>query len=916
MKKLVFFKITFVVFFSFFISETVLAGDCDTAISSATTTKLVCADNDSLTVSGSITRTNEDAPEDVAVDAGGEDGVTITITDTGTIQTITDTGTIEADDAIQGTSSLNLTVDNSGTIFAGRDWAIQLKEADNITVTNRATGTIKTTKGLSGSQAAVGGTKMGNSGNCVAAECFGLTLHNYGTIEANEEAVYGGGAASQTSKKTKIYNYDGGTINADKRTVYILSGEDIELYNYSGATIEADAGNYGANFKNSSAITIDNAGTISSSDAAVDDDGDPINGSYTVGLWLAETINLDNSGTISTDGNFGVYCYICADLTLTNSGTISTAEQIPLSVRLATGTNTITNSGTISSESTKGVDLRNSTGVTLVNSGTISATGDAILADNAFSPTIINSGTITASAGFSTLGAITLSQNDAEDLGSGATITNSGTISASGTNAVGIIIGDGTGVYNDVTITNSGTISGVDDSIGIVGSGTTGTNIITKGEATYTGEIEMDSSVATMTLDCSITKDMDIEIHGKTNMIVTDNLCGNDTYEILDSSKNADADNSETNGYLRIYGEDLDIASNNKKYRTEIFLTKLRNIFNATSDNKEQAIFDTNQKRNGIYKNDLSGVVGFFDQNDKIGDISSHFFMGFVKQNATFDNGEFSGTKNIVYGYKKDIDTEKFKTSIVPMVGLTHYKVIDLETETNQTLDNRLFSQFAGINANIEKQNNLNENNLLTLEVQSTLGIHRFPTYVTNFTDGDLSVDDAIDQVLSAGFGVKYSTIFKNGFVLEPYASVSYNNTLSNDVEITADGENKEAGHVMNGVLAKRAGLSLTKHTDNISFSMNFEHGNQDELKENTFSISFSKKIQRIAKLRREEEKAIPVLEKLYDQLQLIKQNEKLKELTAEVIEENEVIKQLLIELLKENQKLKTENKIFKKKLN
>ena len=251
-----------------------------------------------------------------------------------------------------------------------------------------------------------------------------------------------------------------------------------------------------------------------------------------------------------------------------------------------------------------------------------------------------------------------------------------------------------------------------------------------------------------------------------------------------------------------------------------------------------------------------------------------------------------------------------------PMVGLTHYKVIDLETETNQTLDNRLFSQFAGINANIEKQNNLNENNLLTLEVQSTLGIHRFPTYVTNFTDGDLSVDDAIDQVLSAGFGVKYSTIFKNGFVLEPYASVSYNNTLSNDVEITADGENKEAGHVMNGVLAKRAGLSLTKHTDNISFSMNFEHGNQDELKENTFGISFSKKIQRIAKLRREEEKAIPVLEKLYDQLQLIKQNEKLKELTAEVIEENEVIKQLLIELLKENQKLKTENKIFKKKLN
>ena len=533
-------RIVFIVFCALFylivsaiFAEFSEAGDCDTTISSATTSQLECADSDTLTVSGSITLTGSDT----AVDAEGEDGVTIT--NTGTIQA---TGTT-TDDAIEGTSSLNLTVDNSGTIFAGRDWAIQLKEAEIITITNRATGTIKTTKGLNGSQAAVGGTLMGNCSNCVggaASTGIGLTLHNYGRIEANEEAVYGGGAASQTSKKTKIYNYDGGTINADKRTVYILSGEDIELYNYDGATIESDDGNYGVNFKNSSTITIDNAGTISTS------------ASYTVGLQNAVTVNLDNSGTIAAGGNFGVYCFACEDLTLTNSGTISADLLIGVSARLVTGTNTITNSGTISAEGTMGVDLRNATGVTLVNSGTISATGDAILADNAFSPTITNSGTVTALAGVSTRGAITLSQNDAENLGTDATITNSGTISALGTNAVGIIIGDGTGVYNDVTITNSGTISGVDDSIGIVGSGTTGTNIITKGEATYTGEIEMDSAAATMTLDCSITKDMDIEIHGKTNMTVTNNLCGNDTYEILDSSLAADADNSETNGYLRI----------------------------------------------------------------------------------------------------------------------------------------------------------------------------------------------------------------------------------------------------------------------------------------------------------------------------------------------------------------------------
>tara|TARA_B100000470_G_C19624244_1_gene316827 strand:- start:157 stop:441 length:285 start_codon:yes stop_codon:yes gene_type:complete len=90
---------------------------------------------------------------------------------------------------------------------------------------------------------------------------------------------------------------------------------------------------------------------------------------------------------------------------------------------------------------------------------------------------------------------------------------------------------------------------------------------------------------------------------------------------------------------------------------------------------------------------------------------------------------------------------------------------------------------------------------------------------------------------------------------------------------------------------------------------VNIEHDNQDDLKENTFGISFSKKLQRISKIR----KAIPNLERLYNQLQLTKQNEKLKGLANEVIEENKVIKQLLVELLKENQKLKTENKIFKK---
>ena len=884
--------------FGFFLlyNSPVLAGACDTTISSATTSQLSCSDNDSLTVTGSISYNNQNAVLSQQLDR-------VTITNSGTIQTTTDGG--DGDSAIKGQSSLNLTVTNSGTILAAEDYGIKLIEAEKVTITNEAGGTIKATPASSGSLIAIGGTKMGNCGTCLnestSSSGIGLTLYNYGTIDADGRTVYGGSASGHTSKKTKIYNYNGGMIDATSSSaVKFQYAEDFELYNYSGATIQTGTGNYPIDLKGASTITIDNAGTISSGLG------------FGVGLWLTETINLDNSGTISADGNYGVYCYACEDLTLTNSGTISAGSQIGVSARLVTGTNTITNSGTISSESTKGVDLRNSTGVTLVNSGTISATGDAILADNAFSPTIINSGTITASAGFSTLGAITLSQNDAEDLGSGATITNSGTISASGTNAVGIIIGDGTGVYNDVTITNSGTISGVDDSIGIVGSGTTGTNIITKGEATYTGEIEMDSAAATMTLDCSITKDMDIEIHGKTNMTVTSNLCGNDTYEILDSSKNADADNSETDGYLRILGEDLDIDSNNHKYRSEIFLAKLNNIFIGISDDKEQGTYYSSQKRNDIYKNYENGVLGFFEQEEKINYLNRPF-ISYSDQRASFNNSEYRGSKNLAFGLKKQIETEKYNVSIVPVVGLSQNKIVDVETETNQTIEKDLLSQFAGVNTVISRKKDFRDESNLLVEIQGTYGIHRLPKYISNFTDGDLSVDDAIDQVLGAGFSVKYSKENNNGFVLEPYVGLSINNTLSNDVQIIADGENKEAGHVMNGVLAKRAGLTISKHTDNISFSFNIEHDNQDGLKENTLGVSISKKLQRISKIRKEKEKIVPELEALYDQLQLAKQNEMLKGLTNEVIEENKVIKQLLLELLKENQKLKTENKIFKK---
>ncbi len=935
MKKLVFFKIIFVVFFSFFVNKTVLAGPCDTTISTATTSQLLCADSDSLTVTsdGSIVY------DDQAVEAQKHDNVTIT--NRGTIKTTTDGS--DGNSAIKGQSSLNLTVINSGTIWARENYGIKLIEAEKITITNEAGGIIKTSPDDNGSEIAIGGKLMGNCGTCLNGSTTssgeGLTLHNYGTIDAYEDTVFGGQADSQISKKTKIYNYDGGTINATKTAaIRFMYAEDFELYNYEGATIQTQEHSYGVDLSGNASdpatdVIIDNAGTISSAN------------SLTLDLGNVSTISVTNSGTISAVESYGVFCMGCVNLTLTNSGEIS-ANTIAVSARNVTGTNTITNSGTLTAtNSTKTVDLRNATGVTLENSGTISATSNAIFADNAFSPTITNSGTITSSAASGI--SINLSQNDGTNLGTDATITNSGTIEALGTGSDGISIGDGTGVYNDVTITNSGTIKGLDNSIRIDGSGTTGTNIITKGEAVYTGEIDMEDAVVTMTLDCSISNDTDIEIHNKTNMTVTNNLCGNDTYAILDDSKDADADNSATNGYLRILGEDLDTPNENAKYRGENVLTKLRGLFTAADhinwnapEEKFFKIFHSYQKREGIYDGSMSGVVGQLNPFNW-GNLRSNVFVGYTKQYGDFSNGEYLGGDNFALGLKNVYENNGFTASFTPMFGFNDLTITDYETDSKTSISSNILSEFAGINTKIAKEVELSKEGTLDLSIQTTYGVQKFPDYIAKFVDGDLSVDESIEQVLGVGFAVKYSDDIGKGFIIQPYAGVNINNNFNDKIKITADSENNDKSPAHSKTSGYYAGVSLTKEVKGMDFDLNLMYGNEDGLINQIAAVSFTKSFGK-AKVKtavlekkpdfpkidgslttQDYDKDLKELEALRnlnkklkaDNAVLKTQNEKLKLLAEKVLQQDKAKEKLVIELLKENEKIKLNNQIFKNRI-
>ena len=635
----------------------------------------------------------------------------------------------------------------------------------------------------------------------------------------------------------------------------------------------------------------------------------------------SDILTIETGGTIvrsSTKAVDARHSESASNTTVINKGLLSSSGDT-VNMKAATGINKIINSGTIdtatNSDDAKGVAVKvdETSGTVIENTGTISGGKYSIVAYEANNFTLTNSGTIKANA--SATAAIYLRE------GANGTITNAGTI----TNIRhGIRIGSGAGEYNNLTIVNSGLIAGTThasrNSIYISDDGniTSGFNLITKGEGRYDGKIQLSDQDGTtgdtffdFTLDCSISRDQDIEIRQKQNVRVINNLCGNDTYEILDSSKNADADNSETIGYLRILGEDLDIDSHNKKYRTEIFISKLNNIFNATRQNKDKSTYYSKQKRNDIYKNDEKGILGFFEKKNEINFLEEPF-INYSDQKASFNNNEYLESKNLTVGLRKQIKTKNFNTSIVPILGFSQNQIIDIETETNQRIKKDFLSQFAGLNTSVSKKIDYNNESNLTIEVNGTYGIHKLPKYLSNFTDGDLSVDDAVDQVLGAGFNVKYSKKNTNGFILEPYIGLSANKTLSNNVKIIADGENKDAGHFMNGVLAKKIGFDLTKNTENFGFAINLSHQDQDGLIENRATFSLSKKIQQISKLNKESIREIPKLEKLFAQLQLAKENERLVELAGKSTQENKVMKEFIIQLLKENQKLKTENLLFK----
>ena len=743
-----------------------------------------------------------------------------------------------------------------------------------------------------------------------------------------------------------------------------------------GVTVSNNSNDYPIKANNDDNITIDNYGTIQNAGTAQNKGNRPIylRNSSNINVYNRSTgtISARKSGTISLNGTDG-------DINIYNEGTISATQHGTITnyADRVSGDIYIENSGIIR---TTNVDVNNShTGRHL---GSI-----AILGDDSFTGalTINNTGTIDV-AGTRALPAIRFS-NAGDN-----TLTTSGTISG-GPEQSGAVNSAGMDIVIDKC-------SGDDnmDHCGGTKSGTTTINLT--GGPTFSKGLDLNGTKVNIVLKEGLKRDVTIRIfdyveEGSDYLTITSE--GQDTYTLTaetltfdDGSANVDGStyntrdatevtftgqsdsltreeyNAGTDGILTIFGEDLEVEKNNQKYRAENTLTKLRGLFNAanyvggkwpdhctTIDPKKYELdeicnqrfvklFHSYQTRENVYDGTSSGIVGMLSPIKwKDFPIASNIFVGYSNQKGDFDNGEFLGGDNYVLGFKNTYENKGFTASLTPMIGLNDLSVIDYDTDKIQTVSNNFLSEFAAVNGKIRKKIITGEDKSLNISVETTYGLQKFPDYISTFIDGDFSVDESIEKLLSGGFEVSYVEDLPGSFVIKPYFGANKNKNLSDQTKITARGKNSNVSPIRDTWSGYHAGVSLTKEVKGIDFDLNLMYGNEDGLINQIASISLTKSFGK-AKKENISLEPVPDLPKVDESLtaqdynksfkeleiardlnkklkieneKLKAQNKKLKLLAQKTLEENEVSKKMIVELLKENEKVKLENQIFKNKI-
>ena len=613
--------------------------------------------------------------------------------------------------------------------------------------------------------------------------------------------------------------------------------------------------------------------------------------------------------------------------------------------------------------------------VDINNEGEIYAyTYCAICGSGARGPiTITNSGTIRTGTSDWSTGVTTYksaigmhSPNTGESYDASFTINNSGTIKSVDDNLAGIYVED----VANATIINSGTIQGhgTRRAINIQDHGTeTGTTIKLSGAPIFTNGIELGKTVTNIVLQSDITANVTVNIYNyDSDLTITNQMASNDTYSITE--EDLDSDGTADDGILTILlGEDLGVTQTNQKYRAENVLTKLRGLFSAshyvggewpdycTTVDSEKVdseldevcnqrfakVFHSYQKRDGIYDGTISGAVGVLSPiNWKGFPITSNIFVGYADQKGDFNNGEYLGGDNYVLGFKNIYERKGFRASFTPIIGINDLGVTDYDSDEPQNISTDFLSEFAAVNGKIKKKVITGENRSLSISVEGTYGVQKFPKYISKFTNGDLTVDESIEQLLSGGFEVSYMENLPRNFVIKPYFGVNLNRNLNDQIKITSDSNNTNVTNSGQETWSGYyAGVNFTKEVKGTDFDLDLMYGNEDGLINQIAAISLTKsfgKAKTVAFKKQPDfpkvdeslttqdyEKDIIELKKLRNLNKKLKaentalkaQNEKMKLFAEKTLQQNKAKEKLVVELLKENEKLKLHNQIFKNRI-
>ena len=259
-------------------------------------------------------------------------------------------------------------------------------------------------------------------------------------------------------------------------------------------------------------------------------------------------------------------------------------------------------------------------------------------------------------------------------------------------------------------------------------------------------------------------------------------------------------------------------------------------------NNRFVKIFHSYQTREDVYDGTSSGILGMLSPIKwKDFPLVSNIFVGYSNQEGDFNNGEFLGGDNYVLGLKNTYEDKGFIASLTPMIGLNDLSVIDYDTDKVQTISNNFLSEFAAVNGKIRKKIITGEDKSLNISVETTYGLQKFPDYISTFIDGDLSVDESIEELLSGGFEVSYVEGLPGSFIIKPYFGANKNKNLSDQTKITARGKNSNVSPIRETWSGYYAGVSLTKEAKGIDFDLNLMYGNEDGLINQIAAVSLTK---------------------------------------------------------------------------